>query len=218
MSTAGLLLLIVASIAGSIYVLHDAAKDRQRLGHAPLRFDPDAVLAFFASLTRPTDGPGEVHLSQRQRSWLTCGTVVLAIASAAMLLFMPPAKAETWLNLGGVTWHAEPGFNGINPALGLQYRWDGTWAVEGGVLRNSERHTSAYAVGIYTPLHLGRLHAGVAAGAITGYAWNDRRPMPFGAAVLEHRWQTVSIAALYLPRVERLKSTDAVALQLRIRF
>lgn len=103
MSTLGLIVLIAASVASSAYVLHDAAKDRQRLGHAPLRFDPDAVLAFFASLTRPTDGPGELHLSKHMRSWLTCGTVLLAIASAALLMFVPPAKAETWLNLGGVT-------------------------------------------------------------------------------------------------------------------
>lgn len=93
--------------------------------------------------------------------------------------FASPAVAGTVdLDLNLASYHTEAwarrSLNQVNPGLGVTYHWNRTWAVMGGVYKNSYRRPTWYALGAFTPLHLGGSHrwhvdAGVAAGFASGY-------------------------------------------------
>lgn len=125
-----------------------------------------------------------------------------------------------WINTGAVSWHAEPGFNGTNPGLGIDARWSDTWGLSAGVLRNSQSRWSRYLVAGYTPWHptlplIGQTHVGVAAGTVDGYRLRDGKPIPLLAPLMERRWKHVGISAMYVPEV---KNTSSQALVVFIKW
>lgn len=79
--------------------------------------------------------------------------------------------------------------NQSNPGLGLSYHWNRTWSVMGGEYLNSYRRPTWYALGAWTPLHLGsatswHLDAGLAAGVATGYRTVEVPSQPAVAAAV----------------------------------
>lgn len=127
-----------------------------------------------------------------------------------------------WVNVGGVSWHAEGGHNGVNPGLGIEYRASDEWALGAGLYRNSSRRTSRYAGAIWTPLRLATpaapLYLGAQAGVVDGYPYRHGAPIPAAALVADLRGSRAALLLAYVPGVERAKSCDTVALQIRIRF
>lgn len=79
--------------------------------------------------------------------------------------------------------HAEPGYRGDTPGLGVLCR-DGDLLAGAGLLRNSIGQRSAYAIAGWQPLRLGPVRIGAVAGAINGYRYRDGAAMPFAAGVV----------------------------------
>lgn len=148
---------------------------------------------------------------------------------AACLLFLAaPCFAQTaphWyanVNLRSVhleKWAADS-LNQDNFGLGAEYRANRTWGFMGGFYRNSYRRTTVYALGTWTPLHLGdrwSLDAGVAAGLATGYRVDEVPTRPFMGAFLV-RLNTPSHVGLNLMIVPNSghRSSGFVGFQLAI--
>ena len=91
----------------------------------------------------------------------------------------PPSPWALDINVTSVhteAW-ARRQLNQDNPGLGIEYQITPNWSAAGGFYRNSYRRETAYALGIWTPLHLDlpaglKASAGLAAGLVSGY----RRP------------------------------------------
>lgn len=126
-----------------------------------------------------------------------------------VLAFALPALAhasEIDLDLNLASYHTEAwarqSLNQFNPGLGIEYHWNRTWAVMGGEYQNSYRRPTWYALGAWTPLHLGsatswHLDAGVTAGVATGYHTSEVPSQPAVAGLLV-RLKTPSGVALNL--------------------
>lgn len=124
----------------------------------------------------------------------------LAALAVLALLFVAPAHAQPtpWsldINLASVhteAW-ARRDLNQTNPGLGLEYQASLDWGAAAGFYRNSYRRTSAYALGVWTPLHLAipgglTAGAGLAAGLVSGYRHPEVPTEPLAAgAVLRIR-------------------------------
>lgn len=130
--------------------------------------------------------------------------------------------ASWWLNAGAVSYHATPGFNGVNPGLGIDARWTDDLAITAGVIRNSESSTSRYAALGYTPWHptlpfAGTVHVGAALGAIDGYTLRDGKTIPLAALLIERRWRDVAVSVVGIPPVKHT-TEGAVVLFVKWRF
>lgn len=133
----------------------------------------------------------------------------LFVILALVLAFVLPALAhasEVDLDLNLASIHTESwarqSLNQFNPGLGVEYHWNRTWAVMGGEYRNSYRRPTWYALGAWTPLHLGsatswHLDAGVMAGVASGYRTSEVPSQPAVAGLLV-RFSTPSGVALNL--------------------
>jgi hypothetical protein len=83
-----------------------------------------------------------------------------------------PAQVTVVLHAGsqhGAT-HDGYKFNQANPGVALKLQLADDWSVQAGVYKNSYYKTTAYVVGQYTPLHMGRVSVGAFAGLATGYS------------------------------------------------
>lgn len=131
------------------------------------------------------------------------------------------APRSLWLNTGGISWHAEPGFNSHNPGLAIEARWDDTWAATAGRIKNSEGAYSRLAAVIYTPWSfdapvLGRMHVGGLAGITDGYARNNGKPIPAAGLLVDKRFERVAVGVVAFPAVD--KTSAAVVVFFRWRF
>jgi hypothetical protein len=103
-------------------------------------------------------------------------TATYAIALVALgVILSTEAKAETEYSLiahvaskHGLT-RDNYRFNEANPGLAIRAQFNGDWSAQSGIYHNSYYRTTVYAVGQYTPLHLGAVRFGAFAGLSTGY-------------------------------------------------
>ena len=79
--------------------------------------------------------------------------------------------ADTWISLGGASYHTcqSCNYNGANPGLGIQHDINDTVRLIGGGYYNSYRKTSFYGGAAWQPLQYGPVRAGVVGGVITNY-------------------------------------------------
>jgi len=71
------------------------------------------------------------------------------------------------LHVGSV--HQRPGYNNVNPGLGVSCAYTENVSISSGFYYNSERKMSAYASAEYSVPLVAGFHAGVVAGVVTGY-------------------------------------------------
>lgn len=150
------------------------------------------------------------------------------IALALLMLAEQRARADIalpaswWLNVGGVSWHADPAANGNNPGLAVEARWSETWAITAGQIRNSQGRDSRLLAAIYTPWRIdvpliGPVHTGALAGITDGYALNNGGPVPMAGLVADRRWDRAAVALAVFPPMGST-SAGAVVAFFRWRF
>jgi hypothetical protein len=106
-----------------------------------------------------------------------------------------------WLNLGGLSYHSDPGYNSLNPGLGLEYN---QYAV--GIYRNSYNGRSFYAAtesNIYKRLNL-------VSGFASGY---PAKVVPLVMPSITYE----NVRFLYSPKVN-IANSHTIAVQFRIRL
>ncbi|CAZ88718.1 hypothetical protein [Thiomonas arsenitoxydans] len=136
---------------------------------------------------------------------------LLAITTAAHAADAPASRLSLDLNLASVhteAW-ARRELNQVNPGLGLEYQASPDWGAAVGFYRNSYRRTSAYALGVWTPMRLdlpGGLtaSAGLAAGLVSGYHRSEVpcEPLAAGAVLRLRTAQGFGINLLAVPNTQ----------------
>lgn len=174
--------------------------------------------------TRPLDT--DIHVPS-----LCVFALMLRIAVIAMLLValacLPACHAQSlpdsyWLNLGGISAHAQRGMNNVNPALAIEGRWSDELAATAGVLRNSQRRNSQFAAVLYTPWRIdtsmGPVHTGALVGAINGYAVRNGGVIPAGGLLAEWRRNQVDLSLVFVPHVSALRSSAVLTLMFKVQI
>jgi len=122
--------------------------------------------------------------------------------------------ADLSLDLNLASMHTEAWarreLNQDNPGLGLEYQFSPDLSAAGGFYRNSYRRTSAYALGVWTPLHLAipgglTASAGLAAGLVSGYTSTEcpARPLAAGAVLRIRDRDGLGVNLLAVPNTPR---------------
>lgn len=149
---------------------------------------------------------------------LACIMAGIAAAGITALLTSTPARADTWLTLPGISYHADRSreWNETNPGVGIERSLSGnmsdTTSATAGQYLNSYNRTTFYAGGIWRPLQTRYVRAGLFAALATGY------PSPIVVApTLNIGTPDVSVDIIGAPSVGK-GTTAFVALQLRIRI
>jgi len=104
--------------------------------------------------------------------------VVLAVLGALAFNAHHAKASEVDLSVAGFSEHSKPGFNAINPGLGVRVA-NGALAWEAGEYKNSYRRATFYGIAEYTPLRVGALSAGAFAGVASGYSKPEDALRPF---------------------------------------
>ena len=87
------------------------------------------------------------------------------------LLGLNISHADTWIGIGGGTYHTceTCNYNGVNPGLGIQHDYTDNVRFIGGAYYNSFRKTSFYGGATWQPLQYGIVRAGIVGGVVTNY-------------------------------------------------
>ena len=126
-------------------------------------------------------------------------------------LICQTASAQTWLHVGGLSWHDQPGFNNSNPGIGLERLVTNKWSVALGTYQNSDYQTSLYATGKYHWWYQNGLAINLNLGVATGYTAYPLVPM----LVPEFCWHWV--CGMVMPAVNP-NGASALAAYLRLPF
>jgi hypothetical protein len=91
--------------------------------------------------------------------------------SVLCLLGLNTSHADTWISIGGGTYHTcnTCNYNGANPGLGIQHDLNDSVRFISGGYYNSFRKASFYGGAAWQPLQYGILRAGVVGGVVTNY-------------------------------------------------
>lgn len=154
-----------------------------------LRFGSRAVgFALRQAVRRPQ------HHAGRVKHPAPSAFLALAIVACLSLFRPAPAHAGTLdLDLNMASIHTErwarASLNQVNPGVGLTYHLDRTWALMSGEYLNSYRCPTWYALGAFTPLHMGseghwRVDAGLVAGLASGYTHHENVYAPAVAGMI----------------------------------
>ena len=133
----------------------------------------------------------------------------MRIIIICLFLLSFQAKAETYLQINGVSLHDRPGYNGLNYGAGVEHAVARDWTMAGGWYYNSERRGSTYVYGRYAVYKQDRWDIGAAVGAVTGYQRAAVVPMAFPEVC--YAW----VCGLYAPRVEHT-GANVIGIRLRI--
>jgi hypothetical protein len=127
----------------------------------------------------------------------------------ALNLCTSTTRAETYIQLNGVSVHDRPGFNGFNYGAGIEHTVADRWSVAGGWYRNSEYRGSTYSYARYAVYKDGPWDIGVGAGLVSGYSSYTVMPMAFPEICYSY------LCAIALPQIN---STGASALAVHLRL
>ena len=134
---------------------------------------------------------------------------MLKIIIACLLVLSGAARAQTYIQINGLSFHDQSGYNSFNYGAGFEQSISQNWTMAGGWYYNSERRGSGYAYGRYAVYKQHRWDIGIAVGMVTGYQRANVVPLAFPEAC--YGWMCVLAA----PRVEST-GANVVALRLRI--
>ncbi len=127
-------------------------------------------------------------------------TTGLLLAASLATAHAADAPSPWSLDINATSVHTEAWarrqLNQDNPGLGIEYQFNPDWSAAGGFYKNSYRRETAYALGIWTPLHIDlpaglTASAGLAAGLVSGYRRPEVPTQPLAAgAVLRLRTES----------------------------
>lgn len=113
------------------------------------------------------------------------------------------------LGLHLMTWHSQPGFNGINPGVYIKTES----GLTAGAYYNSERHWSAYA-GMTFHLHE---RFDVTVGGVTGYSARSISPLII-PSIEVWRFEGADVRLAFAPQVPRVNPSSLLHFTLEKRF
>lgn len=122
---------------------------------------------------------------------------------ALLMVISTTAFAEDFIDVTFHSYHydrslvAEQGLNEHNIGIGFE-RDMGDTRLMVGEYHNSYYKNSVYAIAGYTPIHVGNVSVGVAAGAITGY---NSTVVGLAAALVSVDYKSVGVNILAVPSV-----------------
>lgn len=91
------------------------------------------------------------------------------LLSIVLIAWVFPAQAQTWLLVSGISAHTKSGYNGNNVGVGMEWQVKSQWSAAVGTYRNSEYHTTAYALGKYHWWRGSGFAVNFNMGTVTGY-------------------------------------------------
>lgn len=136
-----------------------------------------------------------------------------------LMVLATSAQADTWLNLGGISYHEDrrANLNERNHGLGIRYDLDANDFISAGVYRNSINRVSRYAVygrDVYT---YREVKLGAIVGVVDGYKFNNGGVLPMVAPYLSFTVLRVGFDVVYVPKIEK-KVSAVIGLQMRVRL
>lgn len=141
--------------------------------------------------------------------------IIFAVSAMIAMILPRCVVADTWINLGGVSAHPAPGFNGQNLGLGIEQSIDTQSFVSAGIYRNSVRRRSRYMVYGHRLVSDGIVSAGYLAGVVDGYRdFNHGGITPMGAAFVSVDGKIFGVNIVFVPPAGE---TPALALQFKAR-
>ena len=158
--------------------------------------------------------PPEAH----PPGWLA---IWLSIMLWALIIWgiVAVANADTYLNLGGVSYHSVPHrFNGNNPGLGIEQQLTPTDRVTAGGYYNSLYHMSYY-VGYGRSIDLSPAwRVGILTGYVSGYdESNLKRYQPYAIPFAEWSGERFGMNFTVLPETNT-NPVMVVAMQIKVRL
>lgn len=117
------------------------------------------------------------------------------------LIGLNTVRADTWLSIGGGTYHTckTCNYNSANPGLGLQSDLTDSIRLVGGGYYNSFRKASFYGGAAWQPLQYGIVRLGVVGGVVTNY---DNLKVPLVALpVVSIEGNEIGVDVLGFPKV-----------------
>lgn len=131
--------------------------------------------------------------------------------AAVLLPLLLAGCAGQWLVVNAASYHKDrdKGYNERNAGVGVEQPIGADARLIAGTYRNSHRRQSWYAGVQWTPLQLGGLHLGGAAGAVTGY--EPGKPSPLLTPVIAYETRTWGVNLLPFDGA-------VVGLQFKLRF
>lgn len=137
---------------------------------------------------------------------------------ALALLYAPQAQSDTWLNLGGLSYHpGGAGFNNLNIGVGLELDTQRVTVGIGAYL-NSVRRVSKYIVAETMLIERKGFGVGVIVGVVDGYPMNNGGGfIPLVAPTLHIPTgnESVAVRVVFIPPVSD-KVNAVISAQLRI--
>jgi hypothetical protein len=160
-------------------------------------------------------GGGNKHAHATRRNF--AGVAITLLAACA--LFAGHARADAAIapcaiQLHIAAYHAEPGYNGNTPGVGLLCPVSDDWRLAAGTYNNSLRKQSVYAGAAWQPVRLGPVKTGVFAGMVSGY---QDDAVPFAALALSVPIGPVEAHLMVIPKVQNV-SPATMALSVSFGF
>jgi hypothetical protein len=158
--------------------------------------------------------------------FLLCSIAVRAEESTPGKPKQTPTESspQIWLTSGFLSHHfkRDAGYNEQNTGLGFEYRFDDSNAIVGGIYRNSVRERSHYLEYAWTPIGIGPVRIGAAAGGVDGYPQLRNGKLAFAfmpIATVDFKLfnHDAGLNFVYIPTVAP-RVDGALAMQLKIRL
>jgi hypothetical protein len=156
---------------------------------------------------------------------LLCGSVAAAeTGNDVSNETQAEADSQLWLTTGFRSYHFKrsAGYNENNSGIGFEWRFDSKRHISGGVYDNSVRETTHYLHYVWTPLRLGAVRIGGAAGLIDGYPDLNKGKLSFSlipVATLDFKIfsHDVGLNLVYIPTIAK-QVDGSLALQFKVRL
>lgn len=130
----------------------------------------------------------------------------------------PEISSKIWVTSGFLSYHPnrKANYNERNTGIGLEYHLNDESALTIGHYRNSVRKDTTYLEYVYTPLKIGNVRLGGAAGVLDGYPYLNHGKyapvlMPVATVTFRIFDRNVGINAVYIPSlIPRVDSSVAI--------
>lgn len=147
-----------------------------------------------------------------------------AASSSSSAAIQDEQASQLWVTTGFRSYHFKrsPNYNENNTGIGFEWHFDEERAIMLGTYRNSVRESTHYLHYVWTPLKIGPIRVGGAAGLIDGYPdLNDGKVsfslIPAATWHFKLLSHDVGLNLVYIPTIAR-QVDGSLALQFKIRL
>ena len=131
--------------------------------------------------------------------------VACTLAFASSFASAQAAPAGMWqLNVGGFSYHMPHNkeHNEVNYALGAEYQWTESIALQAGVYKNSGNRNSVYLFTQYHPFEVYGVRLGLTAGLVNGYpTLNDGKFGRIALPSFSKQFKHFGIDGIFMPQI-----------------